>query len=81
MFELPRTCPHCQTVVDAHTALDGLRAPADGDLSICWYCAKPSILEGRGLRLLTAEELRNPEITSKALAIGISITRFRAGRP
>ena len=56
-LRIPRRCPHCGTVNDGHTAVDGSSAcPQAGDVSICLYCSGVAIFTEHSLRVLDDAE-------------------------
>ncbi len=73
----PSVCPWCLREQDASTLVDGEQwvAPVDGDVSICLYCARPSVFTGHrndkrlpsGREL--AEILADPEVVRAVDAV------------
>ena len=51
-------CPNCNAVLDRHETRDEKNTlPADGDLSVCLYCATVSIFDDGKLRQATRDDI------------------------
>jgi hypothetical protein len=81
-MRIPAPCPHCGRVTDAATGatLDST-VPADGDVSVCFYCGAIAVFSATGLRHPTDAEraafLADPDVVA---AVG-AVLAYRAEAP
>lgn len=88
IIDLVTPCPHCARVNNAQTGVSTDGAPADGDVSLCWGCQRPSLFVvgplGTSLRALTeqeeAEVLAEPTIRRALAAMAESYNPIQARR-
>lgn len=81
-------CPTCGRANDAMTGISGERVPADGDVSLCAYCATIGVFDDvttarPRVRLPTAEEaavLDADEQLQHVRAAAAALVRERASR-
>lgn len=81
----PDRCPHCGAYVDAAGEADGTEGgPEQGSISICLYCARPSVFDNDlRLRKMTPaqmdEVLSDPDVRRAIRAVKIAGPRKPGG--
>lgn len=80
-YTFQTTCPGCGTKNDGHMKTDGDDGgPEDGSISVCLYCHTLAIYQGDGLRLPSAEELRDLQDAPEIQETLAKVRQVGAGR-
>lgn len=54
--DVKNSCPYCRKVMDGATGITSEAEPDEGDVSICFYCAKVSVFTAEGRLVEPTEE-------------------------
>lgn len=77
-------CPHCKSLLDGYTAVEGKAVPETGSISVCIYCSRVNIFlvidNVVSLRPATAAEMQefktNKKLWAAIQAIGEMSKQF-----
>lgn len=76
------SCPNCGHHIDASTSLGSRPTPADGDVTMCWYCGEIGrfVVTAFGVSIRKLTDRERPEIEADPEVARFRETRIRVLR-